>query len=507
MVDFAIYWQTDYIYIYICPICYFLATSSCFDTRIYILLSLGPSAIVIDRRSFIYLPIIELMLLHLDYLHVTKRFGIVAASQFPMHYLLSMKSLYSPVAFAFRCSHEQLNPYHRILGRIIYSLLILHGGLYINFYIQKDLLWERLSSQVPLLGLSGLSLLTLLVGGSLATVRRWSYRVFFVLHLTIAGSIFPVLFFHASPLRLHGIESLAIFLLDLLARKFDTVTVFTTITPLPSTKLIKLHVEIPPSKIYRFMLSSGQHIYLSIPPQSWPDKITVLPIRGFLYNPFTVADVTPNGITIVLRTQHGPTTTALSRLITLSKPKLQISIEGPYGGSQYFPEFGKEFDRVLLVAGGVGATFILPFYHSIRRSFGRDGVRSDHRVKLIWIMRSAAEMVWAENLSAADEDEDIKMYVTKSKTVDNANPAPLPGNGAFGIENLHTVHKSILMSSSLQRPNLRRIVDETFRHRKEDRVAVIVCGPVGMARELRRHVGRWVQAGRYVWWHNESFGW
>jgi NAD(P)H-flavin reductase len=379
-----------------------------------------------------------------------------------------------------------------------------------NFFFQVGLLRERLTSLVPLLGVLCLSLLTVLASSSLSRVRRWSYRVFFIFHLTIAISILPVLFFHASPLRLYTLESLAIFLFDILAKKLDTVTAFTTVTAVPHTKLIKLSVPIPLSKIYRFKMSPGQHVYLSIPPQSRPNKNSIFSIHDLLYNPFTVADVTTSEITLVLRTLHGPTTAALRKLTKLSKAKPPINIEGPYGASRHFPNFTEEFDRVLLVAGGVGATFILPIYHKIQQSLEQDGVRCGSSVELIWAMRSAAEAMWAmkgENLNSLNEDEHVRVYVTNDGTSDPRCLTPPLEDGSIEMEDLRTVEQPIRVSGGYQRPNLKKIVDEVFRHGVEDRVAVIVCGPVGMAEELRGHVGRWVQLGRYVWWHDESFGW
>jgi len=57
------------------------------------------------------------------------------------------------------------------------------------------------------------------------------------------------------------------------------------------------------------------------------------------------------------------------------------------------------------------------------------------------------------------------------------------------------------------RPDLRAVVDEVFASGVSDRVAVLVCGPGGMGKSLRREVGRWVGEGREVFWHNEEFGW
>jgi len=89
----------------------------------------------------------------LDYLHITKRFGVIAASQFPLHYMLSMKSLYSPLAFLFRSSHEQLNPWHRLSGRVIYFLLICHATWYMNFFVQAGVLTKRLRAPVVIIGI------------------------------------------------------------------------------------------------------------------------------------------------------------------------------------------------------------------------------------------------------------------------------------------------------------------------------------------------------------------
>lgn len=57
------------------------------------------------------------------------------------------------------------------------------------------------------------------------------------------------------------------------------------------------------------------------------------------------------------------------------------------------------------------------------------------------------------------------------------------------------------------RPDFRMIVDEVFKSAAEGKIAVLVCGPVGMGRSLRKEVGRWVEQGREIFWHKEEFGW
>lgn len=385
-----------------------------------------------------------------------------------------MKNLYSPFVLAFQSSHENLNPYHRISGRIIYFLLALHGAFYINYFVQAGVLLVRVTSLVPLLGIFALLLLTGLTTTSLAIVRRWSYRIFFVLHLTIAVSILPILFFHATPLRLYTVESLVVFLLDIVARKLDTVTAFSKITLEPHTKLLKLTIPIPATKIRRFEASPGQHVYLNIPPESTPYSKAGPSIHNLLYNPFTVADVASSEITLVLRALHGPTTTALKQLTKLSKAKPPMNIEGPYGGARHFPHLA-EFDRVLLVAGGVGGTFILPIFHQVVASTAAEGL-SPSRIQLIWSMRSVAEAHWAikpENKSVFDEEELVKIYLSGTASV-GTGIREEPEDGSVDMSDISKREEFIKVSGGHTRPDLRKIVDETFRHGEEERVAVLV---------------------------------
>jgi K+ transporter len=194
-----------------------------------------------------------------------------------------MKSLYSPLAFAFRSSHEQLNPWHRILGRIIYFLLFLHATWYLNFFVMAGVLSQRLVAPVVIIGILAFSLLTVIATTALESMRRWSYRVFFVLHLLIGITLMPLLFFHAKPLRIYTGEALALFIFDIICRRLDTVSGFATVTSIPHTKLLQIKIPVPQAKIARFRAAPGQHVYLSIPPESTPAK-NPASIHDLLYN-------------------------------------------------------------------------------------------------------------------------------------------------------------------------------------------------------------------------------
>jgi len=367
---------------------------------------------------------------------------------------------------------------------------------------------------VPLLGIFSFVALSILVTTSLSWIRRWSYRVFFVIHLFIAVSILPVLFFHAPPLRIYVVESLILFILDLAARKIDTTTQFSKITQIPHTTLLEIKIPIAPSKITRFYEVPGQHVYLSIPRESRPPKTPSLSLYEVFFNPFTVADVSETDITIVFRPLQGPVTTALNRLADLSKAKPPVSIEGPYGEARRFPNLAVDFDRVLLVAGGVGSTFILPIYNQITSGILGDG-QSPTKVALVWSMRSITDTYWIGKVKREKlfgEKEHVKIFLTGE--VDDRDGSFIPlEDGSIGMEDVNgkaeaeQAEQSINVSGGYMRPDLRKIVDDTFQAGQEERIAVLVCGPPEMARELRENVGRWVIKGRSVWFHNETFGW
>ncbi|EPE35864.1 Ferredoxin reductase-like, C-terminal NADP-linked [Glarea lozoyensis ATCC 20868] len=442
-----------------------------------------------------------------DYMHITKRFGIVAVSQFPIHYMLSMKSAYSPLSLALNTSHEELNPYHRVLGRVIYSLLFLHASWYLNFFAWAGFLSALYKRPVVIIGWTVFLLITTMVTTALEPIRRWSYRVFFTIHLIFGIIILPMLFFHTSALRIYILEAFGLFIYDIICRKLDTTTGFASITAIPNTNLVKLEIPIPATKQKRFTAAPGQHIYLSIPPESTPPNTSTLSIHNLLFNPFTIASVSATSITLVLRSLSGPTSKALKHLTTLPKAHPPISVEGPLGSTKSFPDL-TSYDRILLIAGGIGATYILPLYEHLQDQM-ETHARSPDRVQLIWSIRSAADASWAlkpEGRVPLNDDENVRIFITQHSSA--SEESVIPGSPtAIEMSDLKKEEVVVNARGGYERPDLKEVVDGVFKLGREERVAVVVCGTKGMARVVRGEVGRWVEWGREVWFHDEGFGW
>ncbi|EGY17138.1 uncharacterized protein VDAG_00820 [Verticillium dahliae VdLs.17] len=482
-----------------------------------------------------------------DYLHFTKRLGTIATALMPFQYLLILKS-FSPLAWVFNTSHETLNRWHRVLARVITALLILHAACYLNYFAQVGILQRRLFAPVVFAGVVAFAGLNLLNTTALRAVRAWSYRVFFITHLVVAMAIPPLIFIHAPSARLSVGTALVLFLADIAMRRLRTTTSQATLETIPGTTLVKIMASIPGPKVNAFRAKPGAHIYLSIPAAARPIASNDALLYEFLFNPFTVADVDDHtgALTLVARQHDGPLTRRLAQfaqhggmampssttttVFPAAAATVPLSIEGPYGtASRHFAQIASpRTDRVLLIAGGVGATFAVPLYRA---------VLADHpaaKVELVWAIRAAGDATWAVTGRGDSvlEDENVNIFLTGDLGVGTAVGVSEPrrasfasssdaGGGASGDagEELSSLYRDRrragggggggrwTSSHSRRRPDLRRIIDDTFRGGPDERVAVLVCGPASMAREVRRHVGAWVYRGRDVFFHDESFGW
>jgi len=442
-----------------------------------------------------------------DYLHLTKRFGIIAASQLPLHYLLAAKA-WSPIQYLTRMSHEELNPYHRLLGRIIITFMAVHASMYLNFYVQKGLLLKRVRDWDVMLGLTAISAALLIGTTALARIRDWNYRLFFYLHVVLSISLLPVLYLHVSHLRVYILEAAAIYILLIAQRNVDQAATDATIRLIPSTNLLSITIPLTKALAKR-NYAPGQHIYIGFP--SLPQKLRI--------NPFSIANPNPHAdknIHVVARALSG-TTAMLADLAGKPQPT-PLLIEGPYGSAKYFPDLAS-YDRVLLVAGGVGATFTLPIYRDLLQL----AARQQHvpTVRFVWTVKREADAQWGIEVVAEQGEgelpKDFEVYVTCKNGSSEHSETSGPKDGSIELQEREDLLGGSSMSESMDgkvedrvrrgRPDFRAVVDDVFERGGGDRVAVLVCGPMGMGASVRKEVGRWVWKGRDMFWHGEEFGW
>ncbi|KAH7392119.1 ferric reductase like transmembrane component-domain-containing protein [Phaeosphaeria sp. MPI-PUGE-AT-0046c] len=486
-----------------------------------------------------------------DYLHLTKRFGQIGASQLPIHYLLAMRAPYSPIQWLTRCSHEQLKASHQILGRIVFLLFILHAAFYLNFFVLSGFLAKRIKDWDVIWGIVSIILFTTMSTTALAFVRRRSYRVFYISHIAIANFIILPLWLHVSHIRIFVYQIILVEALHLIFRALRLKLYQGTIRLLPGTNLIQIRIPLP-EQSSALTWKPGQHVYLSRP---WGKATTPSFYQQWLMtnktNPFTIASIPGKDkeLLLVARTLKGNTKylADLARLLAQGGsgvpmlptaggdiPILPIALEGPYGASTRLPDLAN-YDKILLVAGGVGATFIMPVYRSIVDI--HDPTPTGPKVRCIWAVQKLAETQWAfpaASLSGDDDEEAaevnengllggasaVEVYVTRP-----SGPS-LQSSDAFVVdpdedeegEAIEMAENEQLLSMEEQmdkprkgmviksgRPRLDVVVDEVFS--KGMRTAVVCCGPKRLTADLKKHVERWVQKGHDVFWYDETFGW
>ncbi len=143
-----------------------------------------------------------------DYMHLTKAFGHVAVSQLPAHYLLALRvpeqyQKWSPVTFATGLSRQQLNPYHRLFGRLLHGLVAAHAVLYLRFFVATDLLARRILDRDVRLGLAAFWTFNFLALLAIPPIRRNRRGLFYRSHVTLSALILLLVWFHVPSTRIY----------------------------------------------------------------------------------------------------------------------------------------------------------------------------------------------------------------------------------------------------------------------------------------------------------------
>jgi len=457
-----------------------------------------------------------------------------------------MRSPYSPIQLLTRLSHEQLKSPHQVLGRIVTLLFVLHAAFYFNFFIQSNLLAKRIKDKDVIFGLVSIILFSVIGTTALSQLRRWNYRVFYISHVAIANILVIPLYLHVHHIRLYVWEVILVNALHLVLRFASQKIYMGTITLLPGTNLIQIRIPLT-SLSSALSWQPGQHVYLSLPTgHSYSPSLTDQLTLRTKSNPFTVASlpVQDQHLLLIARTLNGHTRQMAAFARSLVKgdatgaaaepedttPSIPLAIEGPYGASARLPDLAA-YDSILLVAGGVGATFVLPIYRSVL-AFYNVNHTVHPRVRFVWAVQRLADTQWAfpgkgEEVASGEEDEEegevmdtgrlatvsppaIEVHVTRGA----ASTLPLGENGEeielaeheqllSMEEEMKKPRKGMVLKTG--RPKIAAIVDEVFG--KGGRVAVISCGPKRLTSKLSDSVEQWVKQGIEVYWHEETFGW
>ena len=224
-----------------------------------------------------------------------------------------------------------------------------------------------------------------------------------------------------------------------------------------------------------------------------------------------------------------------------------ITVERSYGSSAYFPQL-LPYDRILLVAGGVGATFTLPIYRHLlgqisqsQKCRDRPAAMAGEKIRFVWSVRDVSEAWFGINAirhQCRHLPSGFSLHVTgkadrakiphslRTDSLWHSDWEVMNAGWNAGIPSVLPEVQTGLQDESYKdwagkgeddedisqvikygRVDVKEMVDEVFGEEGVESVAVLVCGPAVLGRELRSCVSAYVRDGKEVFWHEEQFGW
>ncbi|KAK7741890.1 hypothetical protein SLS62_010901 [Diatrype stigma] len=480
------------------------------------------------------------------------RFGWMAASNFVFVVFLSLKN--TPLAFLTAYSYERLNCLHQIAGYTAFLQAFLHGTIYLVFFTRSgktELLHEEIVlAAYPLMAALILTVLAAMI------LRRFNYESFYIIHVVLFIVIVVCLGLHRphiDPERILicTLIMASLWVSDRLIRTgrlvYNSVNNTATVYPLPNggTRVVfkkSLHRARP-----------GKHCYVWIPQ-----------IRAFETHPFTIASTNP--LELVINTYSGFTKDLHNFANAKPGATLKASLEGPYGTN---PD-PMDYDKVVLVAGGSGATFTFGIAADM---LGRMNEESKQRIDFIWSVRkhgaSSRDMYnlswFTQHLNHIRSHDHAPKVALKVHLTSMSGPSSVDGASTSGAGNESdrsrdsplssppktacehtdtgvrpssppkaTPPASLLptdrekyagMSDSEQsssaaasvrdlplvygRPDTEALIREAVRSvPKDQRILIAACGPTSLIEVVRNTTASCIRAdGPAVELHCEQFGW
>lgn len=295
----------------------------------------------------------------------------ILSANFAIVVFLALKN--TPLAFLSAYSYERLNGLHQVAGYTSFVYLVLHAAMYSHYFLINDRA-EMLQTPSSIAGIvAGFAFLGVLV--SAVVIRRIWYEAFYVSHI-----LFFIVALICSAYHQPALEDGLIIIFALIAAMWGADRILRAsrmcyravnneaiLEPLPNGGT-KITLTKKP-----YGVVPGKHCFLWIPK-----------IRLFEAHPFTVVASEP--MEFVVNSYDGFTHDL--RKYALSHPgvRLRASVDGPYGT---FPD-PLQYDKVVLIAGGSGASFTFGLAVNLLERMGPESLKN---ITFIWAVRKHGEFI------------------------------------------------------------------------------------------------------------------
>ncbi|KAK1758490.1 hypothetical protein QBC47DRAFT_143016 [Echria macrotheca] len=433
----------------------------------------------------------------------------------------------NPLIGLLQVSFDTYNLLHRWMGRVVIFEVVMHFVAWA--YVQvADGGWESLADKLAndvfiTSGTIGLLALVIILFLSLSPLRHAFYETFLSSHILLALiTLIGTLIHCVSASVPGGLPQtpwiIAIFTLWMLERTARMVRLAycnwsgrgfaeAIIEPMPCeacrvTIHLPRHVDVKP----------GQHAYLRFanvsPWESHPFSIAWFEHQ---YKESSILPVTEkDGVPSTSKTLQKPIGTSVSFLISAqtgftrklyvkacaAKARsitMRAAVEGPYAGHHSLDSYG----HAVLIAGASGITHQTSYLRHLIDGFN-SGVIATRRVVLVWIVRDYEMLEWARpwmdkvlRMPGRRDLVRIKVFVTRPRSA---------GQLAMLGSQSATVHVFP------GRPNIPMLLAKEVAEQM-GAMCVTVCGPGGLADDVRDAVRKVQDERQVVDFIEEAFTW
>ncbi|KAM0748822.1 hypothetical protein T439DRAFT_357978 [Meredithblackwellia eburnea MCA 4105] len=437
------------------------------------------------------------------------RAGWMVIAMLPFQVIFASK--WNPITQLTGISHEKLQPLHRWTGWIMYICALLHTFPFIVVDIQNGMMEEMWEMYLYKSGVAALVPQTFLVVMSIGCIRNRYYETFKSLHFLMAAFFILMLFVHCEFTMTSAdyfIGFAVVYLGSLLIRwgkSFKFGFAHRAKVQVLEDRMIK--ITIPTTTVN---WAPGQHMFF---------RFRNLGIHSWTSHPFTIASIPTSGeIEVYARIGRG-----LTKRLAEVNHEVPVLLDGAYGGVSGKLE---AYDKVLLIGGGSGGSFILALMRHLALALPSDS--SCKEVTVVYATRSKASLSWfksafeetlaqcpkhvnmklnlhvtAPGMCFNDDDDDNekgKTVVNSSSSLGTNDKAPAP---------VAVTHAIV----SPGRPKLAETIHSALNS-SAGTVGIAVCGPVEMTLDARNCVARGqgdILLGRSssseCFLHTETFGW
>ncbi|KAL8392433.1 hypothetical protein RB595_002577 [Gaeumannomyces hyphopodioides] len=306
----------------------------------------------------------------------------------------------TPLAILTSYSYERLNNLHQIAGCTTFFMLVMHASLYTQYFAAVGR-WDKLREHEQIAGIVSAFAFLALVATALLMRRFW-YEAFYVAHLASFVTAIVAMAFHRPDFS-HKTPIIAcvaggMWVLDRAIRMarlaVNGVNNEATVYPLAGGGTRIMLAKRPAGAV------PGKHCFVWIPS-----------IRRFETHPFTIIDTAP--MEFVVKTHDGFTRDLHRFAVANPGATVPASVDGPYGT---FPD-PMLYDRIVLIAGGSGASFTFGLAVNLLERMGPESTKS---ITFIWIVRKHETLTWyAEHLRMLHDHPNspkckISLYATRA---------------------------------------------------------------------------------------------